>query len=381
MNSVEIRQAMEAKKVEMRKFLDENKLDEAEKVKTEKRELEKKLKMTEELEAEEKRDLEAQAEKDNKEIEERKDVKEMENTEKKDITAEEARSFAAFVRGENRALSAGDNGGIIPTSISNKILEKVKELSPIYNLVTVYNISGDLVLPRYDETNSSISAAYIDEFTELTEGTGKFTTIKLQSFIVGVLAKVSKSLINKSDFDVTNFVINEVAKKIAQFLEHELLVGTDEKMTGVLAASQTMDSAGVTISFDDIFDLEAKIPDLYLPNACFIMHKTTRTALKKIKNTQGEYILQKDLTSPSSYSLLGHPVYTSENMPVVAAGNKAIVFGDMSGLAMKLTSNIQTTILTEKYATQYATGVCAYIEVDSDIQDNQKLAVLKVKSA
>lgn len=377
MNSVEIRQMIEQKREEMRGFLDTNKLDEAEKAGKEKRELERKLEMTETLENEEKRELEKQ-----EKVEERKDVVKMEENKKIVLTEEEVRSFAEFVRGEKRALSAGDNGGVIPVSISSQILEKVKELSPIYSLATVYNVSGDLVLPRYDEATSSISASYIDEFTELTEGTGKFTTIKLENFIIGVLAKISKSLINRSDFDLTNFVINEVAKKIAEFIEKELIVGTTNKIQGVLTSTNTLDTeTASTIKADDIIELEAKIPDLYLANAVFIMNKKTRTAVKKLKDGQGNYLLQRDFAMGSQYNLLGHPVYISENMPVVADGAKAIVFGDMTGLAVKLTNNIESTVLTEKYATQYAVGVCAYIEMDADVQDAQKIAVLKVKSA
>lgn len=384
MTSIEIRNLIEEKRNQMKGFMDENKLDEAEKVSEEKRNLERQLTLTESLETEEKRELEKQAEKAKKEEKEARGDEKVENVEKseKQITEDEARSFANFVRGEKRALSAGDNGGIIPVSIANQIIEKVKELSPIYSLTTKFNVAGDLILPYYDETNSSISASYIDEFTELTEGTGKFTTIKLQSFIIGVLAKVSKSLINKSDFDVTNFVINEVAKKISQFLEHELIVGTTGKMTGVLSATNVVETETVSkISADDIIDLEAEIPDIYVNNGCFIMNKKTRTSLKKLKDGQGNYLLQKDFRENSSWTLLGHPVYISENMPEVADEAKAIVFGDMTGLAVKLTNNIETTVLTEKFATQYAIGVCAYIEIDSDIQDQQKIAVLKIKKA
>lgn len=379
MNSTEIRKAIEEKRTEMRGFIDSNELDKAEKAKEEKRALENKLAMVEELEAEEKRALESFESK--KVEEERKDDVKVEEKRDIDITEKEARDFANFVRGEKRALDAGNNGGIIPTSISNKIIEKVKELSPIYSLATTYSVSGDLVLPKYDEVSSSISASYIDEFTELTEGTGKFVTIELKNFIIGVLAKISKSLINRSDFDVTNFVINEVAKKISEFIEKELIVGTTNKMTGVLSATNIMDTSTVgEIKADDLIELEAEIPDVYLPNAVFIMNKATRTAIKKLKDGQGNYLLQKDFTTGSRYNILGHPVYISENMPVVAGGNKAIVFGDMSGLAVKLTSNIQSTVLNEKYATQYAVGVCAYVEMDSKIQDEQKLAILNIKA-
>lgn len=299
---------------------------------------------------------------------------------KKEQRAIDEENFLKFVRGEERALDIANNGGIIPTTIANRIIEKVKELSPIYRMATVYNVGGDLVFPVYDET-TPIQANYVDDLAELTEQTGKFTTVKLTNFIVGCLAKVSKSLMNRSDFDLLNFVITKVAQAIAEFLEKECLVGTPSKMSGVLEATQGITAAAqAAVTADELIDLQDSIPDVFQANACWIMHKSTRNAIRKLKDQDGNYILNKDLTTPFGYSLLGKPVYISENCPKMATGNKAIAYGDMSGLYVKLTQNIELQVLNEKYATQHAVGVVGYIESDSKIVEPQKLAVLTMHS-
>lgn len=62
----------------------------------------------------------------------------------------EERAFAAYIRGERlqeRAdvnLTAGDNGAVIPTSIAQKIIKKVVDICPIYQLATRYNVGGTL---------------------------------------------------------------------------------------------------------------------------------------------------------------------------------------------------------------------------------------------
>ncbi|MBR6408850.1 MAG: phage major capsid protein, partial [Alphaproteobacteria bacterium] len=66
--------------------------------------------------------------------------KENESTEK------EERAFVDFiVTGEERAnspgMSYGSNGAIVPTTIAKKIIEKVKELSPIYEKVEKFHTS------------------------------------------------------------------------------------------------------------------------------------------------------------------------------------------------------------------------------------------------
>jgi HK97 family phage major capsid protein len=270
---------------------------------------------------------------------------------------------------------------IIPVSIANRIIETVKDLSPIYKMVTIYNVGGDLVFPVYDES-TPIQAAYVDDLTELTEQTGKFTTIKLQNFIVGVLAKVSKSLMNRTDFDLVGFIVKKIAEAIAEFLEKECLQGTTSKMTGVFSSANVVTTASATaIVADELIDLQDTVPDALQANACWIMNKATRKAIRKFKDSDGNYMLIKDITAPFGYTLLGKPIYISKNVSAIAADTKVIVYGDMSGLYVKLAQNVELQMLMEKFATQHAIGAVGYIECDSKIVEPQKLAVLKMKSA
>lgn len=295
--------------------------------------------------------------------------------------AQEEAKFVSFLRGEQRALDVANNGSVIPTHIANKIIETVKELSPIYAMATIYNVGGDLAFPVYDET-TPIQAAYVDDMVELTEQTGKFTIVKLQNFIVGCLAKVSKSLMNRTDFDLVSFVVKKVAKAIADFLEKELINGTTNKMTGVLSATSAVTTAsGTAIIADELIDLQMAIPEVYQDNACWIMHKTTLKSLRKLKNLEGDYLLTKDLTTGFGWNLLGKRVYVTESMPTIALGKKTIAYGDMSGLYVKLAQNVEIQMLMEKYATQHAIGVCGYVECDSKIIEPQKIATLTMKAS
>lgn len=299
---------------------------------------------------------------------------------KKEQRSIDEENFLKFIRGEERALNIADNGGIIPVSIANRIIETVKELSPIYKMVEVYNVGGDLVFPVYDETQSSIKAVYVDDLTELTEGTGKFKTVKLTNHIVGCLAKVSKSLMNRSDFDLLSYVIRKVAQAIAEFLEKELIKGTEDKMDGIESTTNviTTESAG-KITADDLIEVQMAIPEVYQKDAAWIMNKKVFKSLRKLKTTDGEYLLTKDLTNGFGWMLLNKPVYITESADEVATGNKPLFYGDYKGLALKLAQNVEIQVLIEKFATQHAIGVVGYIEVDSKVIDHQKIVALKIQ--
>src|ERR1700752_2889257 len=68
--------------------------------------------------------------------------------EEKRAMVEAEEKFLAYVRGEQRALDVAGNGGIIPTLIADRIIMKVRELSPIYARCTIFNVGGDLVFPK-----------------------------------------------------------------------------------------------------------------------------------------------------------------------------------------------------------------------------------------
>lgn len=294
---------------------------------------------------------------------------------------EDKKNFLAFLRGEQRALGVADSSGgkVIPETIADKIIETVKEICPIYSRVTVYNVGGDLVFPVYDETSDKTQAGYIDDMSELTEHSAKFTTVTLTNFIVGALTLVSKSLLNRTDFDLTSYIVMKTAQAFTLFIEGELLKGTPSKMEGVCSSQNIVTAASdKAVTTDELIDLQDTIPDQYQANACWIMNKKTRNAIRKLKDTEGNYILNRDLTTAFGYNLLGKPVFVSDNMAEIGASAVTIAYGDMSGLYLKFAQQLEIQVLNEHYATKHAVGVIGYAEMDSKIVEPQKLAVLKM---
>jgi HK97 family phage major capsid protein len=300
------------------------------------------------------------------------------------------KTFANYIRNpiKNANFDVGSNGAIIPVTISKQIIEAVRDICPIYSLAKVYNVKGELRIPYYgDNSGDQITCGYAPEFTELTAHAGKFTAITLNGYTAGVLSLISKSLIGKAgeaDINLVNFVVSEISKRVAVFLEHELLCGTGVDacqgiITGATNVKET--STASQIKADDLIDLQESIPDVYQSNAVWIMHSSTRAAIRKFKDGNGQYLLNQDLISKWGYTLLGKPVYTSDNMPTIADEAKAIIYGDMNGLAVKFAENLEMQILNEHYYTQHAIGVCGWLEIDSKVEDQQKLAVLQIKEA
>ena len=315
------------------------------------------------------------------------DEKDRECKEQEKRALDEERAFEAYIRGvvANRRddgdpvnLTMEDNGAVVPQTIADRIIRRVYDICPILEKSSKYNVKGTLTIPYYDESETAINVGYQSEFVQITSSVGQFTSnVTLTGYLAGALAKVSRSLIHNSQFNIVDHVVDLMAEHIARFIEGELLNGTEGKVTGLsdLTNSVTTESA-TAITADDVIKLHDSIKDRFQRDAFFIMSTQTRTALRLLKDSMGRYMLQDDISLPFGTSLLGKPVYVSDNMPEIGAGNNVIYYGDFKGLATKFSENINIQILRERYADEHADGVIGWFEFDSKVEDAQKIAKL-----
>ena len=302
---------------------------------------------------------------------------------------DEEKEFASFLRGaaigEVRAdtnMTLTDNGAVIPTTIANRIIKKIYDISPVLEKSTKYNVKGNLTIPFYPADSNDVEMAYATEFTELTADTGKFGNITLAGFLAGALVKISRSLINNSQFDIVSFTVDHMAYQAARWIEKELLNGTVSKIEGLSTVSQGITAASTTaITADELINLQDSVKDAFQGNAIWIMSPATRTAIRLLKDNVGRYLLQDDASAPFGKVLLGKPVYVSDNMPDMAASKKAIFYGDMSGLATKISEEFEIQVLREHYATQHAVGVVGWLEMDAKVENEQTISALTMAAS
>ena len=299
--------------------------------------------------------------------------------------ADECRMFEEYLRGKPVEVRAGanwtktDNGAVIPSTIVNKIIDKVNEISPVYELSTKYVVGGTLNIPYYDGSEQDVSCAYAEEFAELEASAGKFKSIQLSGYLVGSLALVSRQLINNSNFPIVDYVVGKIAQKISLFIDKEIINGSSGHGEGLSKAENVVTAASSSvITPDDLIDVQDTVPDAYQANSVWIMSKAARSAIRKLKDGDGNYLLNKDITTKWGYTLFGKPVYITDAIPGITAGKAAVYYGDFSGLAVKIGENVSLQLLMEKYATQHAIGAVAWFEFDSKIENQQKIAVLKM---
>lgn len=306
-----------------------------------------------------------------------------------EVEKRELEDFGNYIRNEvlekrdetGTQFAKGTNGVIVPTTIANKIIMTAYNVSPILEKCTPYNTNGKLSIPVYgaDEKGNDITVEYAEDFKELTEKAGKFTSVDLDSYLIGALAKLGNSLINNTDIDLANIVINIMADYIRRFLEGQILNGSS-KITGCKDITKIHEVSTPAITYDDLVKVKNKVIQAFRKGSIWVMNQDTETAVELIKDANDNPIFQPDPTGEFDGKVLGYPVYVSDNMPDIETGKRPIIFGNFSGVALKKSKDLEIQILRELYATQHATGIVAWLEVDAKIENLQKLSALEVKS-
>lgn len=290
----------------------------------------------------------------------------------------DVRAFADIIRQRaDQNITKSDNTAVIPETIAKKIIDKVYDISPVFGQAEKFNVKGNVAIPYVDAANDNLAAAYATEFVDLEAKSTKLLTTQLTGYLVGALAKVSRSLINATDIDLVNFVINKIAAAEARFIDQEVLVGTSGAITGLSDITQTVDAAAAAaITMDEIITLKDALKTPFQNGAIWVMHPETLDMVRHLKDGENRYFVLDDVTTDFGVRLLGKPVYTSDQMPKAATGNNSIYYGDFrQALAGKVVED-SVQVLNEKYAIQHALGVVAWMELDCKIQNQQAVAAL-----
>ena len=278
-------------------------------------------------------------------------------------------SLRAYGTGAGNVFKASDAGAIIPQTLSDKIIEKILAESDILPKVTRYSLTGELLIPKFDA--STLSVAFYEEFAETVESNAQFTSIKLTTFRISGLLKISKVLINNVKFDIESFLISKIAESFRLFLEKSVVQGAVGKFDSLFTA--TADKT-LTYSINDLIDLQAKLKAVFQSKAVFVMHQDTLTILRKLQDNNGQYYVLPDVTRGFGQQVLNTSILTTDYAP---AGQ--VLYADLSAYGLSASEEMNIQVLNEKFATQHAVGVSIHGQFGGKIVDEQAFALLKNK--
>lgn len=290
-----------------------------------------------------------------------------------------AQVFRDYGLGANnnfKLSDSGQGGVIMPKTLSDKIIEKAYAESDILPFVTKYDVTGQYIIPKFDR--STIKVAFYDEFAETIQSNAKFESIELVAHRISGLVIISRSLINNVNVDIESYIVGQLALIFKEALEEWICKGAAGKFDSIFTASADKTitlAAKDNWSIDTLIDIRTKLHNAFQKKAVYVMHPETLSALRKLKDSNGQYYVLADVTKNFGFTILGTQVYTSDFAP-----KDAILYGDLSCYGLSSSQNMSLQVLHEKYATQYAVGAVIHGEYGGKIVNEEGLAVIKNKA-
>ena len=190
-----------------------------------------------------------------------------------------------------------------------------------------------------------------------------------------------------SAFDLENYFATEFARRIGNAEEAAFLSGNGSgKPTGILAdiggAEIGVTAASETaITADEIIDLFYSLKSPYRKKAIWVLNDRTIKAIRKLKDSNGQYLWQPALHEGEFDTILGKRIYTSPFAPEIGAGAKTIAFGDFSYYWIGDRQGVAFKRLNERYAETGQVGFLASKRVDGKLILPEAIKVLQQKGS
>ena len=278
-----------------------------------------------------------------------------------------------------------EGGYLVPDEYERTLVEALEEENMFRQLAKVIRTSsGDRKIPVVATKGT---ASWIDEEGDYTESDDSFGQVSIGAYKVGTMIKVSEELLNDSVFDLESYIAKEFARRIGAKEEEAFFTGDGSgKPLGILAATGGAET-GVTaasstaVTADELMDLFYSLKSPYRKKAVWVLNDSTIKAVRKLKDSTGQYLWQPSLVAGTPDTLLGRPMKTSAYMPVIAAGAKTIAFGDFSYYWIADRQGRSFKRLNELYAANGQVGFLGFQRVDGKLVLSEAVKVLAQKAS
>ena len=278
-----------------------------------------------------------------------------------------------------------EGGYLVPDEYERTLVEALEEENIFRQMAKVIKTSsGDRKIPV---VASKGTASWIDEEGAFPESDDSFGQVSIGAYKLGTMIKVSEELLNDSVFDLQSYISREFARRIGAKEEEAFFTGDGKgKPLGVLAATGGAET-GVTaasataVTADELMDLYYSLKSPYRKKSVWVLNDSTIKAIRKLKDSNGQYLWQPSLTAGTPDTILGRPVKTSAYMPAIAAGAKTIAFGDFSYYWIADRQGRSFKRLNELFAATGQVGFLASQRVDGKMILAEAVKVLEQKGA
>lgn len=216
---------------------------------------------------------------------------------------------------------AGNAGLTIPDDVQTTIHTLVRQYASLQNLVNVEHVTtptGSRVYEKFSEIKPL--ANLDDETAQIGDNDDpELTTIKYLIKRYAGITTVTNTLLKDTAENILAWLSTWIARKVTVTRNQEILKVLD-----------TASKKPTIANFDDIKDLQLNTLDpAIIATSSFVTNQSGFAVLAKVKDAQGRYMIQRDVTNPEQYRIGGKPVTVVADrwLPDIS-GSHPLYYGD-----------------------------------------------------
>ena len=274
---------------------------------------------------------------------------------------DDAAAIRSLARGEVRSLEfekrdvlTSNTGAPVPTSFYAEVLLKARLVGPMLSLPTVITTAGgeNLQIPRVNTYSAATIAAEAGSIGESDPAFSAFITMGAWKF--SYLTQVSREMIEDSGVDILGFLADQVGQGIGFNVNNALTVGTGTTQPNGIVTASTLGITGATavsgaFTADNLIDLAYSVDGAarMLPGAGYMMNGQSIGAVRKLKDTAGNYVFSPSLAVGVPDTLLGFPLHENPAMADAATSAKSVIFGHIPSYYVRQVGGIRVDSSTD----------------------------------
>jgi HK97 family phage major capsid protein len=280
--------------------------------------------------------------------------------EKKKAAAAETKAWLNYIRKgvqtpevELKVLTVANDGAagyLAPPEVSKEFIRDLTQISPIRQYATVRQSLAPSV--KYPKRLTGTDAKWENEIEEAEESTLTFGQTEIISNRLTTFVELSNSLIMGSDGLAEAEIRAAFAEDFSIKEGRAFIAGTGIKQPeGILTAPAVpvvLNGHASVLQSDALISLMYALPTQYRGRGVWIMTGSTVAIVRKLKDSQGNYLWAPGLQANEPATLLGRPIVEAPDMPELAAGTYPIAFGDL-GTGYRIIDRQQLGTLTDPY--------------------------------
>jgi HK97 family phage major capsid protein len=258
---------------------------------------------------------------------------------------------------ELRAMNstAGPNGGFVIPTLTESDLETALQ---------AFGGIAPYLRSRPTSTGEQINWPLLNdvanagrELGENVDSTETDLTFGTKAMTVGLfttdMVLIPRTLIRDSVVDLASEVMSALGERRARLLSEKIIGGSTGTSFDSLLTAATVGAtseAQAAISLPDVANLFGAVDPGYAGFGDFACNRATQIYLTIQRNAYGTPIFPLDQNGLCT-NLFGRPVRVDMNLPNIAAGNKALLFGALTKYILRPVGTMEVQRLDERFAT------------------------------